>query len=159
MTAETILKEIPYAAADAYREGRLDDLDFLLNQWSENAIEGHPVMYGDTVFMRHTYNGLIALDKGDVELAKRELLMSGKSPKSAMFGSVGPNMALAKRLLEAGEKETVFRFFDYCKNFWLLPVRLYFVTKWKRAINSGQTPDFRFHLMIFMERLPKDVSH
>ncbi len=155
MTPETLINDIPYAAADAYRENRLDDLDFLLTQWSEKAIEKHPFIYGDTVYMRHTYNGLIALDNGQIELAKRELLKAGYSPKSAMLTSFGPNMLLAKRLLEVGEKQTVLKFLKYCKKFWLFPFRLLFGRKWVKSIQDGKVPEFKMHVTIFMDRLPK----
>jgi hypothetical protein len=151
MTEETHV-EIPYAAADAYRDNRLDDLNFLLDQWVTLSIDQYSGHYGDALFMRHTYNGLMALDKGDVQQAKRELLMAGKSPKAGVISSFGPNMSLAKRLLEAGEQETVLLFLKYCKGFWFFPCRLFFSRKWKGDILAGKIPNFEVHVKSFMER-------
>lgn len=158
MSSDTTFKQLPYAAADAYHDNRLDDLDFLLDQWTQIAIDEHLNMYGEAVFMRHTYNGLIALDNGDVTLAKKELLMAGRAPKSAALYSFGPNMSLAKRLLEKGERETVLLFLKYCRAFWMLPFWMYFTIPWKRAIREGKTPDFKMHLKMFMQRPPEMVN-
>jgi hypothetical protein len=152
MKEETYV-EIAYATADAYRDNRLDDLNFLLEQWIILTIDEYSGHYGDALYMRHTYNGLLALDKGDIQLAKRELLLSGKSPKAGGISTLGPNMSLAKRLLEAGEQETVLRFMEYCKGFWFFPFRLFFSRKWKGDILAGKMPKFKTHLKVHMERL------
>ncbi|MFT5999792.1 MAG: hypothetical protein ACI81P_002250 [Neolewinella sp.] len=130
----------------------MDDLSFLLDQWVTLSIDEYPGHYGDAVYFRHTYNGLLALDNEDIQLAKRELLMAGKSPKAGVISSFGPNMSLAKRLLEAGEQETVLRFLKHCKGFWFFPFRLFFAKNWKRDILAGKMPNFKAHCEIFMER-------
>lgn len=139
------------AAAIAYREGRIEDLGRLREEWIANTIYDHPMMYGEAVFMDHTYRGHLALDAGDLETAKLELLRSGKSPTSAVLKSFGPNLSLGKRLLEAGEKEVVLKFLDYCKDFWLLPLRVLHLPRWKREIEAGKIPNFGGNMFYLMD--------
>jgi hypothetical protein len=55
-------------------------------------------------FTMATWLGLIAVHKNDIETARRELLESGKTPGSPTLNSFGPNMILAKELLEKGAR-------------------------------------------------------
>ena len=63
--------------------------------------------YGNAVHDGHLVLGRVALRHGDVGKAKDELLAAGKTAGSPQLDSFGPNMALAKDLLEAQERETV----------------------------------------------------
>ncbi|MFT7120253.1 MAG: hypothetical protein ACJAZ9_000423 [Neolewinella sp.] len=139
------------AAAIAYREGRIEELKGLIEEWTVNTIYHHPVMYGEAVFMDHTYRGLLALDAGDIEMAKLELLKSGKAPTSPVLKSFGPNLSLGKRLLEAGETEVVLQFLEFCKDFWLLPLRILHLPRWKREIEAGKIPNFGGNLFYLMD--------
>ena len=60
----------------------------------------------------------LALQAGDVEEAKRRLLAAGKTSGSPALRSFGPNMALAEKLLEKGERDVVLEYFELCKKFW-----------------------------------------
>ena len=62
--------------------------------------------------------GRIALKNGKKDEAKQRLLEAGKSPGSPQMNSFGPNMSLARDLLEKGERETVLQYFDLCRKFW-----------------------------------------
>lgn len=138
-------------AAVAYREGRIDELNSLMQDWLSTAIQHHPAMYGEAVFMEHTYRGHLALDAFDLETAKLELLKSGKAPASAVLRSFGPNLSLGKRLLEAGETEVVLKFLEYCKDFWLLPLRMMHLPRWKREIEAGKIPNFGGNMFYLMD--------
>jgi tetratricopeptide (TPR) repeat protein len=77
--------------------------------------------YGNAVFVGNMVIGRVALrrDKNTV-LAKSYLLASGETPGSPQLNSFGPNMSLAKDLLEQGERDTVLEFFAKCRKFWKL---------------------------------------
>ncbi len=143
--------KIAKACADAYRSGDHAELRTRLDEWLDFTIENHPEQYGDAVYMDHTYRGLLALDAGDLATARLELLKSGKAPSSPVLKSFGPNLSLGKRMLEAGEKETVLKFLDLCKSFWVLPLRLMHIPRWKKSIEAGEPPNFGGNLYYLMD--------
>ena len=83
--------------------------------------------------------GRVALRKGDVETAKADLLEAGHVGGGQTLAAYGPNMSLAKELLERGERDTVLQFLQLCRKFWGFPERL---EPWIAAIKNGQIPDF-----------------
>jgi tetratricopeptide (TPR) repeat protein len=91
----------------------------------------------------HLILGRVALRKGDIEAAKANLLDAGRVGGSATLSSFGPNMTLAKELLENGEKETVLQYLELCRKFWTFSNRL---DPWIEAIRKGQIPDFGANL-------------
>ncbi|MDB5350985.1 MAG: hypothetical protein JWN86_2232 [Planctomycetota bacterium] len=74
--------------------------------------------YGNVVYEANEILGLAALKKGDMASAKRYLIAAGRTPGSPQFDSFGPEMTLAQRLLDKGEKETVLEFLDLVAKFW-----------------------------------------
>jgi hypothetical protein len=87
----------------------------------------------------------VSLREGDVEKAKLHLLESGKTTGSPNLGSFGPNMSLAKQLLECGEREVVLAYLDLCGRFWERgSARL---AEWKDQIAKGETPAFGANLI------------
>jgi serine/threonine protein kinase/tetratricopeptide (TPR) repeat protein len=95
---------------------------------------GNAIYYGNFVL------GRLALRAGDLEGAKRHLLQAGKTPGSPVLNSFGPDMTLAKELLERGQAETVLQYFDLCKRFWKHnPDKL---KEWSRLVKAGIVPDF-----------------
>jgi tetratricopeptide (TPR) repeat protein len=77
---------------------------------------------GNRRFHAHTWLGRIALRHGDVPAALDHLRGSAqRNPGSPQLGSFGPNMSLAKELLERGEVDAVVAFFESCKSFWHKP--------------------------------------
>lgn len=90
--------------------------------------------------------GLIALDEGRIAKAKEHLLAAGQfsgGPDTSLM-TWGPNMLLAKKLLEKGERETVVQYFDSCSKFWERENGR--LAKWKREVNEGEMPDFAGNL-------------
>jgi hypothetical protein len=59
------------------------------------------------------------------------------------LSSFGPNMTLAKELLEKGESATVLQYFELCRKFWTFSNRM---DPWIEAIHKGQVPDFGANL-------------
>jgi hypothetical protein len=98
--------------------------------------------HGDVVHDGHRVLGHIALDEGRIEEAKRHLLAAGKSTGSPVLGSFGPNMSLAKELLEKGEQECVLQYFDLCRKFW----RSDKLDEWAKDIQAGRIPAFGANL-------------
>jgi hypothetical protein len=90
--------------------------------------------------------GRLALRDGNVEEAKSHLLKSAMVKGSPVLGSFGPNMTLAKELLEKGEREAVLEYFDLCANFWEFH-RDDTLKKWKSQVEAGKIPDFGANLV------------
>lgn len=100
--------------------------------------------YGNAIFFGNFVLGRVSLSKGDVKQADHYLLASAKTPGSPQLDSFGPNMTLAKELLDKGESEPVLQYLELCKNFWESePQRL---DEWRQAIRNGKTPDFGANL-------------
>jgi hypothetical protein len=96
--------------------------------------------YGNAVHHGHLVLGRVALAVGDVATAKEELLAAGRTPGSPQLDSFGPNMRLAKDLLEVGERDAVLRYFELCGTFWKLhPERL---AAWTADVKEGRQPMF-----------------
>lgn len=98
--------------------------------------DGHNLHHGNLIL------GRIALRAGDVAKAKEHLLAAGKTSGSAGLNSFGPNMTLAKELLEKGERMAVLEYFKLCANFWKED-RL---DAWATEVRAGKTPDFGANL-------------
>jgi len=56
--------------------------------------------YGNNVHHGNIILGRIAIKRDDLEEAKKRLINAGNTPGSPQLNSFGPNMALAKELLE-----------------------------------------------------------
>lgn len=96
--------------------------------------------YGEAVFFGNMVLGRLALRNGNVAGAKQYLIASGKTPGSPSLNSFGPNMSLARELLERGERDAVVEFFSLCGTFWKTGnPRL---EAWSATVRSGGIPDF-----------------
>jgi hypothetical protein len=96
--------------------------------------------YGNAVHDGNLVMGRIAVSEGRLEDARRHLLEAGKSPGSPQMNSFGPNMSLAKDLLEKGETEIVLEYFDLCRRFWRIGTER--LDQWSRDVKAGNMPDF-----------------
>lgn len=101
--------------------------------------------YGNAIHKGHLTLGRIALRENNIEEAKKQLILAGKTPGSPQLNSFGPNMTLAKELLEKGEKETVLQYFKLCENFW--DFHLEKLIKWEEQVSNGKIPDFGANLL------------
>jgi hypothetical protein len=93
----------------------------------------------------HTALGLVAVHEGDLDAAQVHLLKSGMTTGSPTLRSFGPNMSLAKKLLEGGKTEVVLQYFDECEGFWEMAGEE--LTKWRAVVESGGVPDFGANLV------------
>lgn len=101
--------------------------------------------YGNAVHKANLALGRLALRDGDIEQAKHYLVEAGKTPGSPQLNSFGPNMLLAKELLEKGETATVLAYLDLCAKFWRSDFGS--VSTWKKLIAEGKQPNFLANLL------------
>ncbi|OGF50096.1 MAG: hypothetical protein A2231_09520 [Candidatus Firestonebacteria bacterium RIFOXYA2_FULL_40_8] len=103
------------------------------------------IMYGNAIHDGNMILGRIALKSGDIEKAKKYLIESGKTPGSPVLDSFGPNMSLAKELLEKGEWNTVLEYFELISKFWESNDDE--LKKWKESVKKEIIPDFGGNLL------------
>ena len=103
--------------------------------------------YGEAIHHGNLVLGRVALRRGDIDSAKEYLIKAGQTPGGGTLGSFGPNMSLAKELLETGEKDTVVNYLELCKKFWDLGRKRQTLTRWIEEIRAGATPQFGANLI------------
>ncbi len=140
-TGENRFYALDEAAKDSLNAGQIEEarkyateLLGLAPKYQTNWNYGNAIQDGNLVL------GRIALREGQVEEAKRRLLESGRSPGSPQLDSFGPNLSLAKELLEKGERETVLQYFELCRNFWKRDHGQ--LDRWSQEVKAGRIPDF-----------------
>ncbi|HEX3598796.1 MAG TPA: RNA polymerase subunit sigma-24 [Lacipirellulaceae bacterium] len=100
--------------------------------------------YGNAIHQGNNVLGRIALKQGHIPQANEYLLKAGKTPGSPQLNSFGPNMSLAKELLEAGQKDTVLQYFALCRKFWKSGGDE--LDEWTKLVEKGQVPKFGANL-------------
>jgi hypothetical protein len=93
----------------------------------------------DSIHTGNVVLGLVALQRDhDVFAAKEYLLLAGRTKGSPTLDRWGPNLALAKALLECGQREAVLQYFESCKNFVTKNPKL---NDWIAMLRGGGVPD------------------
>jgi hypothetical protein len=139
-----------YALNDAAKQsfvlGHIDDARQYANellriaeQWRGDWNYGNALHDGNLVL------GRIAVREGRIEDAKQFLLKAGATPGSPQLDSFGPNMSLAKDLLDQGERSVVLDYFELCRKFWESNHGK--LNEWTEDIRSGKAPDFGANLV------------
>jgi hypothetical protein len=100
--------------------------------------------YGNAIHKGNLTLGLVSLKQGDLKAAEERLLAAGRTRGSPQLDSFGPNMVLAKGLIEAGERDAVVAYFDLCAKFWKMDNGK--LEQWKERVRSGAVPDFGANL-------------
>jgi tetratricopeptide (TPR) repeat protein len=100
--------------------------------------------HGNNVHHGNIILGRIAMKRDDLEEAKKHLINAGKTPGSPQLNSFGPNMVLAKELLEKGERAVVLKYFELCSKFWGMGKDR--LRKWSAVVEDGKIPDFGANL-------------
>jgi hypothetical protein len=95
---------------------------------------------GDAIHQGNIVLGRLALLNGNVAEARRYLLLAGQTPGSTLLASQGPNMALARDLLERGESAAVLQYLEECGAFWTGNRGK--LAEWTALIRAGLKPDF-----------------
>jgi hypothetical protein len=141
-----LLSKVAATAADAGETKKA-------KAYARELLERAPSMrenwdYGNAIHVGNLVPGRIALAAGDVAEAKRLLLAAGDTPGSPQLNSFGPNMLLAKELLEKGEREAVVQYLDAVGKFWASKMGR--VDAWKAAAAKGEMPDFGPNLNYYL---------
>jgi hypothetical protein len=122
-------------ALDTAREYAASQLETAPEQQHTNCWN-----YGNALYHGNVMLGRVALREGDVESAKRYLLEAGKTPGSPQLKSYGPEMSLARELLERDERQVVIDFIHLCREFWELGRDR--LAEWIAVVQRQQVPDF-----------------
>lgn len=133
------------AAMNALKDGNVAKATTLANELAQLALKyPNDWNYGNAIQDANQVLGRIALANGDVAEASRRLLASADSKGSPQMNSFGPNMQLAKDLLEKGEPEVVIEYFNRCSSFWKMGRKE--LASWTSSVRSGKIPDFGANL-------------
>jgi hypothetical protein len=100
--------------------------------------------YGNAIFFGNFVLGRVAVREGNFSRASEYLLASGNTPGSPQLDSFGPNLTLAKELLEKGQSSIVLQYLSLCKRFWKMDNGR--LDKWSATIRAGGVPDFSTNL-------------
>jgi hypothetical protein len=131
---------LPRMARAAFAAGEWARAEGLANEGLEAAKHGVFWWTGDAVHQGNIILGRLALRESKLEAAKLYLLAAGKTPGSSSLGSLGPNMALAKDLLDRGETATVLEYLQSCGGFWSADRGK--LAEWIALVRAGLKPDF-----------------
>jgi len=101
--------------------------------------------YGNAVQDANLVLGRIAVKDGRMGEAKQYLLAAGNSPGSPQMNSFGPNVSLAKDLLEQGERDVAIQYLELCRKFW--KVHGDRLDQWIQEIKNGKVPNFGANLI------------
>jgi TPR repeat protein len=136
------LAKVAFDAGDMTKAGLYADelLDAGMKPGNEK-MQGSAVHHGNLIL------GRIALKQGKKESAKAFLIKAGRSSGGGTLGSFGPNMTLAKELLEAGEKAAVIKYLRLCKSFWDYDRKKGTLDRWIKTIKAGGIPEFGGNLV------------
>lgn len=141
-----------YALSDlakaAFAAGEFDDAtryatELLTLTYSQEIPEYHRGD-GNAIHYANLVLGKCALRNGDLESAKRHLLASGRTKGSPNLNSFGPNMSLAKELLEQGERDVVLEYFELCRDFWDSHSEI--LDQWTEVVRTAEIPEFGANL-------------
>lgn len=115
--------------ARTYAQELLDTAPLFKSDWN----------YGNAIYIGNTTLGALSLNEKDLAAARTYLLAAGDTPGSPQLNSFGPDLTLAKALLDSGENETVAAFLGKIGKFWKGHTEQ--VEGWQKAVLSGEKPD------------------
>jgi hypothetical protein len=131
-------------AKSAFEAGEIEQAgSWAVQLLSQGNADSKDWNYGNAIHQGHIILGRIALLSGNLGEAKEHLIAAGDTPGSPQLNSFGPNMTLAKELLEKGERDAVIRYFQLCANFWKKHSEL---DGWTATVRGGGIPNFGAHL-------------
>lgn len=130
-----LIDEGKIGEANAYAKELLDLAPKYRDSWD----------YGNVIHRAHIALGRIALRRNNINEAKEQLLKAGRISGSPQLRSFGPNMLLAKELLEKGERNVVLEYIDLCSQFWTSDKAK--IKIWQDIIRRGRIPDFGANLL------------
>lgn len=137
-TPELRFRTLGPAAKQCFAAGRYDEARQHAQELAGllPAFRQHPD-YGQALHDANVVWGRLAVREGRLEDAKRHLFESIRVPSAPMM-DYGPNLGLARDLLEKGEQQAVLDYLARVKRFWNFSR----VDDWRQQIQQGQIPDF-----------------
>ena len=116
------------------------------HEYAEKMLSQNDVncRYENNYHYGHIILGRIALMLHDIEAAKEHLIKAGQTSGSPQLNSFGPDMTLAKELLQKGERDVVLEYFKLCMNFWDSGKKR--LNKWSLLVRNGKIPNFILNL-------------
>ena len=139
---------LPKFLAEAYENNDVESVRILAEEYLNlAALNKKDWNYGNAIHQANIYLGLIAVENDEIEEAKNYLMLAGQTPGSPQLNSFGPNMLLAKKLLENGEVDIILEYIKMCKKFWRFIFNFIKIKKWNQKIKKGLIPDFKAHLI------------
>lgn len=144
--AEERFYALTEASLRSYEVGKIDEAESYANELLKQAAEFRSNWnYGNAIHKGNIVLGRIALRNGEINRATEYLHKAGDTPGSPQLNSFGPNMTLAKEMLERSETNAVKKYLIQCKKFWEMDNdKLDF---WAFQIDKGQTPEFGANLL------------
>ena len=162
-TGETRATLIRKAMAEYDRQAAMDPATVEDQSYARTAIDGgdldkattaakHCLAEAPTQTLKyvavHQCNlilGRVALRRGDLKGAGEYLLAAAQIEGQGALSSFGPNMALAKELLEKDQRDVVLEYFRLCAKFWSFDRGQ--LDKWTAQVKAGQIPEFGGNLV------------
>jgi hypothetical protein len=130
---------LPEAAKAAFEMGRTQDA----RHYAEEALRLAPQFrnqwsHGNAIHDGHMVLGRVALRENNVVAARTELLQAGRTRGSPNLNSFGPNVSLAKDLLERKQTDVVLQYFGLCARFWKFDRER--LERWTVQVKAGEMP-------------------
>jgi len=100
--------------------------------------------FGNLIHKGNLVLGRIAVREGKIADALVFLERSAEMPGSPQLNSFGPNMSLARDLLQAGETTAVLAYFERCRVFWKMGGSQ--LDNWNAEVRDGKIPNFGANL-------------
>jgi tetratricopeptide (TPR) repeat protein len=89
--------------------------------------------------------GRVALRRGELKVAGEYLLAAAQVEGKGSLSSFGPNMMLARELLEKGQRDVVAEYFQLCSRFWSYDRGQ--LARWTAQVKAGEIPQFGANLV------------
>jgi hypothetical protein len=124
---------LPKLAMLAFQAGELDKAE----QYAHQTLAEPSDMF-DSVHAGNTVLGLIALKNDDIAGAGTYLLAAARTKGRSILDRWGPNLALAKAMLDRGQNDIVLEYFQLCKSFVTKNPKL---DDWIAMLKGGRAPD------------------
>ena len=133
-------------ATSAFEAGEVQTAQvWALEALNDTATARSDWSVANSVHHAHIILGRIALRGGDLAEARKHLIQASQSQGSPQLDSFGPNMMLAKELLEKGERDAVIQYFQECASFWKDDRGK--LVQWAAIVREGGIPNFGANLV------------
>lgn len=129
------------ACKDAFDSAQFSMAYSLATELLSVGLETCPVhAYGDACHDANMVLGRLAVRRGEIDLALVHLAKSARCVSSPKLSTFGPNLSLARDLLEAGRASAVLDYLRSIGRLWEMDYGR--LAAWILEIEEGKTPDF-----------------